>query len=163
MKEIIRDRAISLFDKELEIKEIHKHLFEGLIPSAGEIRKEGVYEDGFVFENASFLPDTLKLIEKMPERTFEDIINKYIEMTIAHPFKEGNDFALRMWLNMILRKNLQVAVDFSLIEKEDYISALKRSAINPDILSMLLESALTKDIDNKELFIRSVDSSLQYE
>ena len=163
MKETIRERAISLFGKELEIKEIHKYLFEGLIPNAGEIRKEGVYEDGFVYESASFLPDTLKMIERMRESTFEDIINKYIEMTIAHPFLEGNNFVLRMWLNMTLIKNLQVAVDFSLINKEDYISALKRSAINPDILSMLLESALTKEIDNKELFIRSVDSSLQYE
>lgn len=163
MKEIVRERATALFGKELGLNELHKHLFEDVFPNAGEIRKVCVYQDGFVFENASFLSDTLKLIDRMPERTYEDIINKYIEMVVAHPFLEGNDFVLRLWLDTILRKNLQVAVDWSLINKEDYTSALKRSALNPDILSMLLEGALTKEINDEATFIKSIEASLAYE
>ncbi len=162
MKDLVIERAISLFDKELTLIEIHKSLFEGVFLDAGTIRKEVVKEDGFIFESPMFLPDTLKIVERMPECSFDDIINKYIEMNIAHPFKEGNDFAMRLWLDMLLVKNVKARVDWCLVSKEDYVSALKRSAINPDILSMLIRSVLTSDIDNKELLKKSIEQSLSF-
>lgn len=162
MKDLVLDRAISLFGKELTLMEIHRTLFEGVFLEAGKIRKEVVTEEGFIFESPMFLPDTLKIVERMPENSFDDIINKYIEMIIAHPFKEGNDFALRLWLDISLSKNIKARVDWAIISKEDYLSSLKRSAINPDILSMLIKSALTSDIDNKELLVKSIEQSLSF-
>lgn len=163
MKEKLIERAFEIFDKDLSVKDIHKHLYQGILPNAGELRDENIYEDGYAFEMASFIKGSLSLVEIMPESTFEDIINKYIEMTFIHPFAEGNNFALRTWLGITIKKNLQMTLDYSLINKDEYISSLKRSAINPDVLSVLLQNALTKEVEDKQTIKRSIEASVSLE
>lgn len=145
------------------LQEIHKALFEGLYPFAGEIRKLNISKGGFRFANSLYLIPALDAIEKMPETTFEEIIAKYVEMNIAHPFMEGNGRATRIWLDMILRKSLDKVIDWSKITRESYIQAMERSPINDLELRTLLQSALTSETENQDVIFYGLEQSYYYE
>ena len=164
-KELFRSRKVY----EIEVgttkglQKIHKALFEGLYPFAGEIRTLNISKGGFRFANSLYLKPALEAIEKMPETTFEEIIAKYVEMNIAHPFMEGNGRATRIWLDMILRKNLGKVVDWQKIKRENYLQAMERSPINDLELRYLLSNALTEDTDNRDVIFHGIDQSYYYE
>ena len=145
------------------LQEIHKALFDGLYPFAGEIRKLNISKGGFRFANSLYLIPALEAIEKMPETTFEEIITKYVEMNIAHPFMEGNGRATRIWLDMMLRKALGKVVDWQKITRNAYMQAMERSPINDLELRVLLESALTKETENRDIIFHGIDQSYYYE
>ena len=145
------------------LKQIHKALFDGLYPFAGEIRTLNISKGGFRFANSLYLKAALEAIEKMPETTFEEIIAKYVEMNIAHPFMEGNGRATRIWLDMMLRKSLGKVVDWQKIPREAYMQAMERSPINDLELKVLLESALTSEMDNRDVIFHGLDQSYYYE
>jgi cell filamentation protein len=145
------------------LKQIHAYLFGGLYDFAGQIRQKNLSKGGFQFAVSHFLGNTLKHIEAMPEATLEDIVNKYVEMNIAHPFMEGNGRSTRIWLDLILKKRLQRCIDWSKIAKQDYLDAMKLSPTNSGILKQLLERALTPEINNRELFMKGIDYSYYYE
>ena len=145
------------------LQEIHQALFGGLYPFAGEIRKLNISKGGFRFANSLYLVPALEAIEKMPEATFEEIIAKYVEMNIAHPFMEGNGRATRIWLDMMLRKALGKVVDWQKITREAYMQAIERSPINDLELRVLLESALTKETENHDIIFHGIAQSYYYE
>jgi cell filamentation protein len=145
------------------LKEIHRYLFEGLYDFAGEIRTNNIYKGGFRFANALYLNEILLKIELMPESSFEEIIAKYVEMNIAHPFLEGNGRSMRIWLDMILKKQLKKVVNLQLIEKTLYLQAMERSPINDLELRTLLIGHLTDDIDNREIIFKGIEQSYYYE
>lgn len=145
------------------LQEIHKALFDGLYPFAGEIRKLNISKGGFRFANSLYLIPALEAIEKMPETTFEEIIAKYVEMNIAHPFMEGNGRATRIWLDMMLRKALGKVVDWQKITRKAYMQAMERSPINDLELRVLLESTLTSETDNRDVIFHGIDQSYYYE
>ena len=143
--------------------QIHSYIFGGLYDFAGKIRSKNISKGGFAFADYRFLENTLENIEKMAEDSFDKIIDKYIEMNIAHPFMEGNGRATRIWLDLILKKNLSLCVDWSKIEKEDYLNAMKESVYSSEKISNLIKKALTNDINNRELFMIGIDYSYYYE
>ena len=145
------------------LQAIHRALFTGLYPFAGEIRKLNIYKGGFRFANVLYLAPALEAIEKMPESTFEEIIAKYVEMNIAHPFMEGNGRATRIWLDMMLRHNLGKVVDWRIITREAYMQAMERSPINDLELRFLLQNALTAETDDRDVIIHGIDQSYYYE
>lgn len=145
------------------LQEIHKALFNGLYPFAGTIRKLNISKGGFRFANSLYLVPALEAIEKMPETTFEEIIAKYVEMNIAHPFMEGNGRATRIWLDMMLRKALGKVVEWQKITRESYLQAMERSPINDLELRVLLDSALTSETDNRDVIFHGIDQSYYYE
>lgn len=145
------------------LQQIHSYLFGGLYSFAGQIRTLNIAKGGFAFASVGFLSETLKNIEKMPEKTFEDIVKKYVEMNIAHPFMEGNGRATRIWLDMMLKKNLSKCVDWSRIDKTDYLNAMKQSIVDISSIQELLYNALTDEINNREMFMKGVDYSYYYE
>ena len=145
------------------LQKIHAYLFEGLYPFAGKIRSKTISKDGFVFANGEFLPQILSSIDKMPEDSFDHIVEKYVEMNIAHPFMEGNGRSTRIWLDLIIIKNMRKCVDWSKIDKKDYFDAMKESPIKDSKIKNLLKNALTDQIDNRELFMKGVDTSYYYE
>lgn len=145
------------------LQEIHKVLFEGLYPFAGIIRKLNISKGGFRFANSLYLVPALEAIEKMPETTFEEIIAKYVEMNIVHPFMEGNGRATRIWLDMMLRKALVKVVEWQKITRESYLQAMERSPINDLELRVLLKSALSLEIENRDLIFHGIDQSYYYE
>ncbi|MCR5694388.1 MAG: Fic family protein [Clostridia bacterium] len=145
------------------LQQIHAYIFGGLYEFAGQIRTLNIAKGGFAFAPAMYLTDNLKKIECMPENTFEDVIAKYVEMNIAHPFMEGNGRSTRIWLDLILKKNLRLCVDWSKINKKDYLVAMKQSVVNASNIAELLRSALTNDIDNREIIIDGIDYSYYYE
>lgn len=145
------------------LQQIHSFIFGGLFPFAGIIRNKNISKDGFIFANQEFLLDILKEIDNMSENTLDDIINKYVEMNIAHPFMEGNGRATRIWLDLILKKNLSLCVDWSKISKDDYLNAMKLSPNSIDKIKSLIKNALTNDINNRELFMKGIDYSYYYE
>jgi len=145
------------------LKQIHAYLFEGIYDFAGKIRTKTISKGGFMFANGDFLPQVLKDIDKMPDNTFPEILDKYIEMNIAHPFMEGNGRSTRIWLDLLLKARIQQCVDWSKIEKNDYLSAMKESPVNPKPIFDLLNNALTDDINNREIFMRGIDCSYYYE
>jgi cell filamentation protein len=145
------------------LQKIHGYLFEGLFPFAGKIRTKNISKDGFVFANSDFLPQILKRIDEMPEATFADIVHKYVEMNIAHPFMEGNGRATRIWLDLIYKKQLRQCVDWSKIEKKKYFEAMIKSPVDASMIKKLLFGALTTDLDNRELFLKGIDTSYYYE
>lgn len=168
-----KSKAYALFDSSLletievgtvkGLQQIHGYLFGGLYDFAGQIRTLNITKDGFPFATALFLPDTLKKIEELPEKTFDEIIDKYIEMNLAHPFMEGNGRSTRIWLDLILKKSLQRCVNWSLINKKEYLSAMKQSANNALPVKKLLKSALTDKINDREMFMKGIDYSYYYE
>lgn len=145
------------------LQQIHGYLFGGLYDFAGQIRQKNISKGGFQFAVSHFLGATLKQIEAMPEGNFIEIIEKYVEMNIAHPFMEGNGRSARIWLDLILKKRLQKCVDWSKIGKTEYMDAMVQSPINSNPLKTLLENALTSEIDSREMFMKGIDYSYYYE
>jgi cell filamentation protein len=145
------------------LQQIHAYLFGGLYNFAGQIRQKNISKGGFQFAAAQFLGATLKQIEKMPENTFDEIVEKYVEMNIAHPFMEGNGRSMRIWLDLILKKRLKKCVDWSKIGKTDYMNAMVKSAVNSSILNKLLKDALTDQINSREMYLKGIDYSYYYE
>jgi cell filamentation protein len=168
-----KSKAYALFDSTLfdaiavgtvkGLQQIHGYLFGGLYDFAGQIRTVNIAKSGFQFAMAQFLPETLHNIENMPESTFEEIADKYVEMNVAHPFMEGNGRSARIWLDLILKKNLEKCVDWSRISKKNYLDAMKNSATNSAQIKNLLSSALTDKIRDREMFMKGVDYSYYYE
>ena len=145
------------------LQQIHAYLFGGLYDFAGQIRQKNISKGGFQFAVSHFLGETLNQIEVMPETTFDEIVNKYVEMNIAHPFMEGNGRVSRIWLDLILKKRLKKCVDWSNIGKRDYMNAMMQSPTNSNILKKLLKNALTDKINDREMFMKGIDYSYYYE
>lgn len=154
---------LSYVGKILLLQQIHAYLFEGLFPFAGQIRTKTISRGGFVFANGDFFPTILKDIDKMPDFTFPEIVDKYVEMNIAHPFMEGNGRSTRIWLDLLLKERIKKCVDWSKIEKDDYLNAMRESPINPKPIFDLLNRALTDNINSRELFMKGIDYSYYYE
>lgn len=145
------------------LQQIHGYLFGGLYDFAGQIRQKNISKGGFQFAMARFLEDTLKQIDEMPENTFDEIVAKYVEMNVAHPFMEGNGRSTRIWLDLILKKRLKKCVDWSKIRKAEYMNAMVKSPVNSSALKKLLKNALTTEIDSREMFMKGIDYSYYYE
>ena len=145
------------------LQQIHAFIFGGLYDFAGKIRTKNIAKDNFQFAPVQFLGQTLQNIETRPETPFDEIIDKYVEMNIAHPFMEGNGRSTRIWLDLILKKHLQKCVDWSQIEKQDYLSAMKKSTIDSSAIKKLIKAALTDKINDREMFMKGVDYSYYYE
>ena len=143
--------------------QIHRYIFEGLYNFAGEIRTQNIAKGGFRFANSMYLDAILPVIEKMPETTFEEIIAKYVEMNIAHPFMEGNGRATRIWLDLILKKRLGKVVNWQLIDKAPYLQAMERSPINDLELRFLLQPTLTDKVNDLEVIFKGIEQSYYYE
>ena len=168
-----KSKAYALFESSLidnievgtvkGLQQIHAYLFGGLYDFAGQIRTVNIAKGGFQFAMVQFLPQTLVTIEQMPETTFEEIADKYVEMNIAHPFREGNGRATRIWLDLILKKQLQKCVDWSKIDKNDYLNAMQKSVADSSDIKRLLQSALTDKINDRETFMKGIDYSYYYE
>lgn len=145
------------------LKEIHKYLFGGLYDFAGEIRKMNISKGGFRFANALYLDEILVKIEQMAENDFEEIIAKYVEMNIAHPFLEGNGRSMRIWLDMILKNRIGKVVNWQFVDKTLYLQSMERSPINDLELRTLLKGNLTNEIDNREIIFKGIEQSYYYE
>ena len=145
------------------LKDIHKYLFNNLYDFAGQIRTKNISKGNFRFANSLYLKEILEKIEQMPEDTFEDIIKKYVEMNVAHPFMEGNGRSTRIWLDMILKKNLKKVVDWQKVDKDLYLQAMERSPINDLELRFLLQVALTDKINDREIIFKGIEQSYYYE
>ena len=168
-----KTKAYSLFESSLldsievgttkGLKQIHSYLFGGLYDFAGKIRTVNISKGGFTFAPIEFIDETLSNIEKMPESTFEEIVDKYVEMNIAHPFREGNGRATRIWLDLILKHVLKKCVDWSQINKDEYLDAMEQSVYDPSEIKRLLQNALTDKINDREVFMKGIDYSYYYE
>ena len=145
------------------LQQIHEYLFGGLYDFAGKIREVNISKGNFRFANCLYLKEALAAIEKMPETTFEEIIAKYVEMNIAHPFMEGNGRATRIWLDMVLKKNLRRVVDWRNIDKDKYLQAMERSPINDLELRALIQPNLTDKTDDREVIFKGIEQSYYYE
>ena len=145
------------------LQQIHAYLFGGLYDFAGQIRSVNLTKGGFQFAMVQYLPQTLSSIEQMPEDTFEQIVDKYVEMNIAHPFREGNGRSTRIWLDLILKKRLKKCIDWSLINKKEYLNAMQLSVVNASNIKDLLQSGLTDKINDRETFMKGIDYSYYYE
>ena len=170
---ITKLKALELFDtnKINEFKvgttkglcDIHKYLFSDIYEFAGKIRDVNLAKGSFRFTPAMYLEEALKKIDDMPEDNFDDIIKKYIEMNVAHPFREGNGRSTRIWLDMILKKELSKVVDWSKVNKEEYLLAMERSPIKDTEINILLKNALTNKINDREVYMNGIDTSYRYE
>lgn len=145
------------------LQQIHGYLFGGLYDFAGQIRQKNITKGGFQFAVSRFLGETLKQIDEMPENTFDEIVVKYVEMNVAHPFMEGNGRSTRIWLDLIMKKRLKKCVDWSKIGKAEYMNAMVKSPVNSSVLKKLLKNALTTEIDSREMFMKGIDYSYYYE
>ena len=145
------------------LQQIHGYIFGGLYDFAGQIRTVNIAKGGFAFAPARYLDGALEHIAAMPESTFSEIVEKYVDMNVAHPFMEGNGRSTRIWLDLILKKNLKKCVDWSRIDKTEYLSAMKASVDDSAELFALLQSALTDDINNREIIMKGIDYSYYYE
>ena len=145
------------------LQQIHAYLFGGLYDFAGKIRTKSISKGGFTFCLAQYLEQALQTIDRMPENTFDEIVDKYVEMNVAHPFMEGNGRSTRIWLDLILKKRLKRCVDWSRINKNDYLSAMERSSADSSAIRGLLANALTDRIDDREIFMKGIDYSYYYE
>ena len=145
------------------LNQIHSYLFNGLYDFAGKVRNKNISKGGFRFANSLYLNEILVKIEQMPENSFEEIIAKYVEMNIAHPFMEGNGRTMRIWLDMLLKARLKKMVNWQFLDKELYLQAMERSPINDLELRTLLNSNLTEDINNREVIFKGIEQSYYYE
>jgi cell filamentation protein len=145
------------------LQQIHAYLFGGLYDFAGKLRDKNISKGGFTFANALYFPTILKNIEDMPETTFDEIMNKYVEMNVAHPFIEGNGRSTRIWLDLMLKRSLKKCVDWSRINKNDYLDAMRQSVSNADRIKQLIRNALTDKINDREMFMKGIDYSYYYE
>ena len=168
-----KKRAYELYDSQLIdtsivgttkcLQQIHSYLFSGLYDFAGKIRTKTISKGGFVFANGDYLLKTLKDIDSLPDITFDDIVNKYVEMNIAHPFMEGNGRSTRIWLDMLFKERLKKCIDWSTIDKKEYLNAMTISPYDSKPIYNLLKDALTDNINNREVFIKGIDYSYYYE
>ena len=158
--ELIEEEEIG---KTIALQKIHAYLFEGLYPFAGKVRTKTISKGGFTFANGDSLPQVLKNIDEMSDDTFPEIVDKYIEMNIAHPFMEGNGRSTRIWLDLLLKQRLQKCIDWSKIEKNDYLSAMKDSPFDSEPIFNLLKNALIDDVNNREIFMKGIECSYYYE
>ena len=168
-----KTKAYALFDSTLYetlevgtvrgLQQIHSYLFGGLYDFAGQIRDKDIAKGGFQFAVARYMTRTLNDIELMPDDTFDEIVDKYVEMNVAHPFMEGNGRSTRIWLDLILKKSLKKCVDWSQINKNDYFDAMKKSVSNSEKIKELLANALTDKINDREMFMKGIDYSYYYE
>ena len=166
-------RARELFDNEIlkniqagtfeGLKEIHRYLFQECYGTAGEVRKHDIRKGDTMFCRAMYLEDNLKTVSKMPENNFEEIVEKYVEMNIMHPFYEGNGRPTRIWLDQMLIKRLGMCVDWQKINRNDYLSAMKRSVVNDLELKFLLKESLTSDIEDRDVLMNGINQSYEYE
>ena len=172
-EKISKTKALELFKKGLlndleagafdSLSKIHKFLFDEIYDFAGEIRNVNIAKGNFRFAPVIYLETALKNIDKMPQSTFDEIIEKYVEMNVAHPFREGNGRSTRIWLDLILKKQLGKVVDWSSVDKEDYLLAMERSPIKDIEIKVLLKQALTDKINNREVYMKGIDASYHYE
>lgn len=172
-EKITKLKALELFDSkkinDFEVRtfkglsQIHRYLFEDVYSFAGEIRKVNIAKGNFRFASVLYLEDILKKIDNMPHDNFDNIISKYVEMNVAHPFREGNGRSTRIWLDMILKNNLNKVVDWSKINKEDYLLAMERSPIKDTEIKLLIENALTDRINDRAVYMKGIDVSYEYE
>lgn len=168
-----KQKAYSLFDNSISdaievgtvkgLQQIHAYLFGGLYDFAGQIRTVNIAKAGFAFAPAMYLYDNLQIIENMPENSLEAIVKKYVEMNIAHPFMEGNGRSTRIWLDLMLKKNLGQCTDWSKIDKNEYLTLMKESPVNSTHIYKLIKGALTDDINSREIFMKGIDYSYYYE
>ena len=166
-------RAIELWDKgfinDFEVgtykglQEIHGFLFQDIFDFAGKTRDVNLSKGNFRFANLLYLESNLAIIEKMPEGSFDEIIEKYVEMNVAHPFREGNGRATRIWLDLILKKNLNKCIDWTMVDRADYLSAMERSPVNSLEIKHLLKNALTDKVDDRGVYLRGIQQSYVYE
>ena len=145
------------------LKKIHKFLFEEIYEFAGNLRKVNIAKGNFRFTPLAYLDEAIKNIEKMPQSTYEEIIEKYVEMNISHPFREGNGRSTRIWLDLILKKELNKVIDWSKVDKNDYLLAMERSPIKDIEIKELLKKALTDEINDREIYMKGIDNSYSYE
>lgn len=170
---ITKTKALVLFEtKKLEefevgtfkgLAQIHEYLFQDIYNFAGRMRTENISKSNFRFASAMYLKEALSKIDNMPQTNFDEIIEKYVEMNIAHPFREGNGRSTRIWLDMILKKEINKVVDWSKIDKQDYLLAMERSPIKDIEIKILLKQALTDKIDDREVYMKGIDASYNYE
>lgn len=170
---ISKKKAIELYDKDLldgleagkfsALRFIHKYLFDDIYVFAGEVRDVNIAKGSFRFAPVMYLDGALEHVSNMPQGTFDEIIEKYVEMNIAHPFREGNGRATRIWLDLILKKELNKVIDWSKVSKEDYLLAMERSPIKDIEIKHILKNALTDKINDRELYIKGIDNSYHYE
>ena len=145
------------------LQQIHAYLFGGLYDFAGKIRTKTIWKDGTLFCRAEYLKQNLEAIEAMPETTFDEIADKYVEMNVAHPFMEGNGRSTRIWLDLIFKSRLRLCVDWSKIDKKSYLEAMRRSTTDSSAIKALLRGAMTDKIDDREIFMKGIDYSYYYE
>ena len=145
------------------LKKIHQYLFKDIYNFAGELRKVNIAKGNFRFTPLAYLEEAIGNIEKMPQSTYDEIITKYVEMNIAHPFREGNGRSTRIWLDLMLKKNLNVVVDWSKVDKTDYLLAMERSPIKDVEIKELLKQGLTDKVDDREVYMKGIDNSYLYE
>ena len=172
-EKISKMRAIELFEKNLldtfevgtfrGLAQIHKYLFDDIYDCAGQVRTVNMAKGNFRFASVMYLEEALKQIGKMPQSTFDEIAEKYVEMNIAHPFREGNGRSTRIWLDAILKKELKLVVDWRKIDKEDYLFAMERSPVKDVEIKLLLKNALMDKIDDREVYMKGIDVSYYYE
>ncbi len=170
---ISKKKAIELFETGLletfpvgifeGLARIHDFLFSEIYDFAGRVRKENIAKGSFRFASAMYLESALLSIDKMPQSTFDEIIKKYVEMNVAHPFREGNGRSTRIWLDAILKKELGKVIDWSLVDKEDYLLAMERSPIKDTEIKLLLKNALTENVNDRKIYIKGIDASYHYE
>ena len=170
---ITKVKALELFDtnkiNEIEVGtfngllQIHKFLFDDVYYFAGKLRNENIAKGNFRFVPCIYLTAALSKIDEMPQNTFDEIVDKYVEMNVAHPFREGNGRSTRIWLDLILKKELNQVVDWSKIDKEEYLLAMERSPIKDTEIKLLLQSVLTDQINNRQVFMKGIDASYEYE
>lgn len=170
---ITKLKALELFDSnkinEIEVgtfeglSKIHNFLFKDIYEFAGKIRTDNIAKGNFRFASVLYLKDILRRINEMPQNTYDEIIEKYVEINVAHPFREGNGRSTRIWLDMILKKELNKVIDWSKINKEDYLLAMERSPVRDTEIKLLLKSALTDDVNNRDVYMKGIDASYHYE
>lgn len=172
-EKISKMKAIALYESNLVdeseigklsgLAKIHKFLFEEIYDFAGKIRTVNIAKGNFRFAPVMYLNAALKHIDDMPQATYDEIIEKYVEMNVAHPFREGNGRSIRIWLDLILKKELKLVVDWNKVDKEDYLPAMERSPIKDVEIKVLLKNALTDEIDDREMYMKGIDASYYYE
>lgn len=170
---ISKKRAIEMFESGMlntleagkfsSLKAIHKYLFQDIYDFAGQLRTVNISKGNFRFAPLMYLEAALENIEKMPQTTFDEIVEKYVEMNVAHPFREGNGRSARIWLDLILKKELNRVVDWSKVDKEDYLLAMERSPIRDTEIKHVLSLALTDDVNSREVYMKGIDHSYYYE
>ena len=168
-----KKKALELFDKKIidkfevgtfkGLQEIHKYLFQDIYDFAGKIRNENISKGNFRFAPVMYLREALKNIDKMPQKTFDEIIEKYVEMNVAHPFREGNGISTRIWLDRILVKELNKVIDWRKVDKDDYLLAMERSPIKDIEIKVLLKNSLTDKINDRTVYMKGIDASYYYE